>query len=145
MLSKEELLIDRFKISNIWPDMWNYRMYQGQIIELKKLNSGGYGYPTKGNTFYKSFFENYPHLFQPLPWWSDRKPEDLPRYIKGMERVYEVAAWRKDIIGWPLPMNKVEANIKDDTENSANIEWHFFKDKFLPATLTEYEAFNQKK
>lgn len=26
--------------------------------------------------------ERYPHLFQLLPWWSDRKPEDMPQYYK---------------------------------------------------------------
>lgn len=30
----------------------------------------------------QGFFDNYPNLFQSLLWWSDRKPEDMPEYVK---------------------------------------------------------------
>lgn len=25
--------------------------------------------------------EKYPHLFKPLQWWEDRKPEEMPQYV----------------------------------------------------------------
>jgi hypothetical protein len=26
--------------------------------------------------------KDFPHLFQPLPWWSDREISDMPEYVK---------------------------------------------------------------
>jgi hypothetical protein len=141
MLIPDELLLDRFKVATTWPDMSNYEMYQGQIIKLVKLNSGGFGHPTKGNTFYKSFFENYPHLFQPLPWYADRKQEDMPAFIKCDERVWKITEWKKDIVGRFFPMNEIDA--EGESENFANIKWHFCAEKFLPCTSEEYNEWKQ--
>jgi hypothetical protein len=81
-MTTEELLRPRYKVINIWPDMSNYGHYQGQIITMLKLNGGGIGWPTSKVTFYPAHFDNYPHLFQPLEWWMERKAEDLPEYLQ---------------------------------------------------------------
>lgn len=41
--------------------------------------------------------ENYPHLFRLMHWSEERKPEDMPKYVK---RVYngEVLYYEKEII-----------------------------------------------
>ncbi len=32
--------------------------------------------------YFKFNIDNYPHLFQKIEWWEDRKPEDMPDYVK---------------------------------------------------------------
>ena len=91
----------------------------------------------------KKEFDKSPHLFKKLHWADERPVEQMPMYIKGRERVYEVTGWSKDIIGHFYPKNKVEVLIKDDSENFSNIEWHFFKDQFIPVTPADYEAYLQ--
>lgn len=86
--------------------------------------------------------KDYPHLFQPLPWWSDRKAEDMPAFIKCDERVWKIAEWKKDMLGRFFPVNEVET--EGETKNFANIKWHFAGDKFLPATIEEYEQYKQR-
>jgi hypothetical protein len=86
--------------------------------------------------------EPYPHLFQPLPWWSDRKVDEMPAFIKCDERVWKISEWRKVIVGRFFPMNEVDT--EGETENFANIKWHFASERFLPATREEYEAYNQQ-
>jgi hypothetical protein len=80
-MNKEELLMPRYKVINIWPDMSNYGHYQGQVITMIKLNDGGMGWPTFKVTFYPSFYDNYPHLFKPIHWADDRRVEDMPEYV----------------------------------------------------------------
>jgi len=36
---------------------------------------------------------NYPHLFQKLEWWMERKPEEMPQYISIGKSVYPVVEW----------------------------------------------------
>ena len=123
MLSKDELLRDRYKCIAI-DTSESFKV--GEILTHP---------PEWGARFWVTpsdriiiHPEKYPHLFQPLPWWSDRKPEDLPEYVKNDRGLcFRVDSWR----------------IEDDA--------FFFKDgpaslrNKLPATRAEYEAYQQSK
>jgi hypothetical protein len=37
-----------------------------------------------------SFFSDYPHLFRKLEWWEDRKVEDMPKYFRNKNGVFEI-------------------------------------------------------
>jgi hypothetical protein len=147
MLTVEELQMPRFRVKNTYPGMHVDSFSLGQIITLATHETDGWVYMPSlhnpGSYMRIGFFELFPHLFEPLPWWKERRVEDMPRYIKGKERIYEVTEWRKDMLGWFYPRNKVDGSTKDDTENFANIEWHFFKDQFLPCDEADYNAYLQ--
>jgi hypothetical protein len=82
-MTKEELLRPRYKVINIWPDMDKMALCQGEIITLDKQFVNKQACIRRGDsTLYDAFFDNYPHLFQPLEWWEERAPEDMPKYLK---------------------------------------------------------------
>jgi hypothetical protein len=89
--------------------------------------------------------EPYPHLFQPLPWWSGRKLEDMPAFIRfksdhlGFKAgsVYECSNWSKQIE--PFCIGFITGSGKYDKCGMPPGDW------LLPATREEYEAFNQQK
>jgi hypothetical protein len=146
-MTPEQLLVPRIKVIDKYPGMEAEPFYVGQIITLTMHESDGYIHiPLKhipGSYMRKEFFETFPNIFQPLPWYLDRKQEDMPAFIKCDERVWKIKEWKKDIIGWFYPMNEVDA--EGESENFANIKWHFAKEKFVPCTLAEYEAYQQSK
>lgn len=76
-LTKEQLLQKRFKFISPYPGShWEV----GDIFE--HINNDIYAvahYPVK---MLDVVLETYPHIFQPLPWWSGRKPEDMPGYLR---------------------------------------------------------------
>jgi hypothetical protein len=76
--------------------------------------------------------ENYPHLFKKLEWWEDRKPEQMPQYVKGLKAVKKLlkVEYHTD----ECPSFLLEGS---DIWSPAWI--------FLPATETEYVAFINKK
>lgn len=83
-MSIEELLRPRYKVVAIWPDMGDYKYFHGQIIEMQDFDSNGQWYiKTKKSTLYDAFFDSYSNLFKKLNWWEERKPEDMPEYVKG--------------------------------------------------------------
>lgn len=62
-----DLMKPRYKVIADWPGS---PLVVGQILipEGDKLDKDG--------------FAKHPHLFQPLQWWEDRKPEEMPEYLK---------------------------------------------------------------
>lgn len=40
-------------------------------------------------------FTPYPHLFQPLEWWEERKVEDMPEYVRhtSVNKIEKVIRW----------------------------------------------------
>jgi hypothetical protein len=81
-MKTEELLRPRYKVTNIWPDMGRDRYHQGQIIELSIKDKEQWCKVERDLTTYEAFYIQYPHLFEPLPWWKDRKLEEMPVYVK---------------------------------------------------------------
>lgn len=144
MLTVEELLVQRYKAIAPFPqsslkvgDIISFELAHVEIAQYSALSGDPISLAVPEREVKK-----YPHLFQPLPWWSDREVEDMPPYIKCDERVWKITEWKKDILGRFFPMNEVDT--EGETENFANIKWHFASDKFLPATREEYELFKQK-
>ncbi len=74
MLTKEQLLQPRYLCTGTLGKilMPGYTFAHGNIVEPDEA------YP-------KWFFDDFPHLFKPLPWWYGRTVEDLPKYVKFSE------------------------------------------------------------
>jgi len=137
-MTKDELLTLRYKVINIWPDMSNYGHYQGQVITMAKLKDGGIGWPTNNVTFYPAHFDNFPHLFEPLPWWKERKVEDMPEYVKSIKQEYDYGLKVGEIIKvkeW-LRISKTMYVIQ-----GPNREYH--PDCLIPATEADYNTYLQ--
>jgi len=73
--------------------------------------------------------ELYPDVFTPIPWWKDRKPEDMPEYVKD-GRVFKIIKW-----------TTVEDAIYYDEIDKQNGCVHFYMKNTLPATEAEYNAY----
>lgn len=137
-MATEELLYPRYKVTNPWPDMGRDGYYQGQIITLR-LHDGRQWYQRqKDLTIYEAFFQNYPHLFQSLPWWSDRKPEEMPEYVKCVKTPdQKIMPGQLFKVKWCTP----------SAGRAATGQWVVVDTNcFAPATLAEYEQhINQQK
>lgn len=117
-----ELLKPRYKVIADWPGM---KFDVGEIL---------FESYTKGltNDYIKNgWCDKYPHLFKPLQWWEDRKPEEMPKYLKlkpGQEWVSKPIHY---ILAYDVICpDKESGTFQPQLEN------------FIPATETEYN--NQK-
>jgi hypothetical protein len=87
-----------------------------------------------------SEFDKYPHLFQPLPWYSERDVKDMPEYVKVEEYFGEKKVFKID----KYFQNKFDEyyglTIGTDTGRL------YLKNACaLPATELEYTAYQQSK
>ena len=76
-LTKEQLLIPRYKCISLW--MFEPKSTLGAIYEQPSVPRGGQ-WTAMWNWWDE--LSRHPHLFQLLPWWSDRDTEDMPEYVK---------------------------------------------------------------
>lgn len=65
----EILLKPRYKVIALWP---------GTDYDLGNIVFD----PSPANQKNFFFFDNYPHLFQPLSWWQEREVGEMPEYMK---------------------------------------------------------------
>lgn len=113
MKAVEELLIQRYKVIAPYPRS-TYTI--GEIVVVGQM----------GKETQIKYFE-YPNIFQPLPWWSDRKVEDMPKYLQCPSRgtFHKVDEWHK-------------ASFIADGRTKKQLA------NYIPATRAEYEAYHQQ-
>lgn len=87
-LSKEELLKPRIKIIAPWPGM------ECQVGDIINIPSPDWVYSKKEHCD-ADYFMYWPHLFRKLEWHENRKPEDMPEYVKWKSRgeIVKVKNW----------------------------------------------------
>src|SRR4051812_40933853 len=78
-MSPEELLKPRYKVIADYPKSL---YYVGDIINAGTTSEDCIYCDREGPRM-----RHYPHLFEPLPWWKDRKVEDMPEYVKVINEV----------------------------------------------------------
>jgi hypothetical protein len=148
MLTTEELLRDRFRVV---ADYFYSPYKVGDIITVQypdrsvhltttrhrdefgeMVNTAHYHHPND--------LKNFPHLFQPLPWWSDREPEQVEGlYIKCRDgRIGQI---KKHVAS----DNGVAslAFFKFDADDQVGHYYYNMHPEI--ATLADYEAYNQQK
>lgn len=143
-LSVEELLRPRYKVISDYPqppfneETDEHKFIEGDLLVQGNVNGiitfrryGRLGHMSVGVPCI-AHPEKYPKIFQPLPWWSDRKPEDMPKYLR----------WRtKDQI---LKIVRYDDNGEFYYLNENDI-CGYCTDYTNPATEDEYTAYiNQK-
>ena len=142
MLSKEELLRDRYKVI---ADYF-YSPYKiGDIITVQYPDRSVHLTTTRhrdefgemvdtARYHHPNEMKNYPHLFKPLQWWSYRKREDMPLYVKSKDSFYRVDRWTGSFqnVHW------IGCYVHGDVK-------FIYSDNLSPATIEEYEQYNQQK
>lgn len=85
-MKPEDLLKPRYKVIADYP---GNKLKVGDIlIKYVFPETENYCYVTNpeilllGDNLRKEEVEQYPHLFKKLEWWEERKPEDMPEYVK---------------------------------------------------------------
>lgn len=118
MMTPEELLRPRYKVIADYP---GNNMAVGKIIQFD-------WYLENQRIELCYYYNKYPHLFQPLQWWEDRKPEEMPEYVKYCDTSMYFPV---DVVcrGSEAPFNAYE----------------FTADRFLPATEKEYLEYIKQK
>ena len=103
----------------------------GRILEQDDLQYFNYDH-----------FNKYPHIFRPLQWWEQRKPEEMPEFVKftadymGFTKVevYRLENWGDQLEKGFIPFRKSE-----DKYGLCAVPPYF--NQIEPATLSEYEAY----
>lgn len=94
--------------------------------------------PGRHRSYSDHMIEGYSHLFQKLEWWQDRKPEEMPKYVKSISghdigRVYKVANPNQDGRVW---------HIDGEIEFGHLRRWAA---GYMPITLEEYNSYINSK
>lgn len=106
--------------------------YPGSKIKVGDI------YQPPDNKEIKSFWNKYPHLFQPLPWYAERDKKEVlaVKYLKNNDGVYKVKEWLYEPHPkfWVVAVWGIEKCLRE--------EWKDFylhtRPSLLPATETEY-------
>lgn len=73
----EDLMIPRYKVIADFP-FNNYYKVGGIITDHKNISARN----ENGHAVFACSFSEFPNIFLPISWWEDRKPEDMPMYLK---------------------------------------------------------------
>lgn len=88
--SIEMLLRPRYKVIAPWPEMGRWLAEVGDIITEYPTgtarNQNGDAVPTFE-------WDTFPHLFRKLEWWEERRPEEMPGYVKTSDSIFKVDKW----------------------------------------------------
>lgn len=161
-MSADELLKPRYKVIADYP---------GNIIPIGSIfwddiESINIITPTGSKSIQSSYpyrhKDKFPHLFKKLEWWEDRKPEEMPEYVKVIREdcvkdtglyckvfrwsVYDdkfpivTGQYGAELEGYtPLYLVRPELNFPGQVYGRLNAT------HLLPATAAEYEQYiNQK-
>lgn len=75
-MTKDQLLQQRFKVIGPYPDS---EFKVGDILDRDWCRYENDD-EDSGVTIWK--ISDFPHLFEPLPWWKDRDVKDMPEYVR---------------------------------------------------------------
>lgn len=122
-MNTEELLKPRYKVIADYPKS----LYEvGTILNAGWRSEDCIYCDTEGPRW-----RHYPHLFKPIEWWEERKPEDMPEYVKGnvgsFFRVMKVAHPNQNFRLF---------HIEDEIEHR-----FAYKGQYEPATKEDYETY----
>lgn len=135
-MTPEELLIRRYKMIAPVPFEPAKSMYNvGDIFTDDGKNTVR---NQNGDAVYPVEWDKYPHLFKPFAWWEDRKPEDMPRFVKRLRNDKSIEVMR---------VLDPRCNMRKFGHEPNTIEHRFIYPDgtgYIPATLEEYNAYINK-
>lgn len=140
-LPVDELLKPRIKRINKWPGMPH------NCPELLKISGDRFYFPFDLDMelgYPLSCLSEWSHLVRPLEWWEDRKPIDLPVYVKlnpentnDNGQVFKILSIKE----YADDLSICHSNSESDGpfENHVHIKY------FIPATHAEYLSYINSK
>jgi len=137
-MTTEELLVKRYKVIGPYP----FSPYKvGDIISPK--NGDVNFIAAKTETYYHflpiSKICEMENLFEPLPWWKERRVEEMPEYLKCLSPNYK---WIKgDIVKVDKWIESFGSTLRFYSPDTDKITHHPFS--FIPATEADYNAYLQ--
>lgn len=137
MKTVEELLKPRYKVIADYPGN------QNPIGTILKTFNCWHDFTIK---FWCKSNDKYPHLLQPLPWWSDRELGDMPEYLKIIKSPMLTAQYLS-----PGDIVKAHKHFSCSQGKHNKMGCQIFGDDFcsygntIPATGEEYKLFKQQK
>lgn len=141
-MTTEELLIERYKVIAPYPHS-PYKVgdiikpNNGRFVLTQTSHRDEWGETVRTEHLHKiEVAKEYGNLFEPLPWWKDRKVEDMPQFVRSIKQEYEYGVEVGRVVKvkeWVL-ISETMYVIQSKTR-----EYH--PSCFLPATKEEYEAY----
>lgn len=105
MLTKEEFLKPRYKVIGDWPARF---FFMGSILTVTLEQNGELSITIDCEEVRREYYtwdvetqgghlDDFPHLFEKLPWYKHRRAHEMPRYVKWAQsmpvQVAEVVQW----------------------------------------------------
>src|SRR6478752_5959492 len=129
-MTPENLLNPRYKVIADYPGC---PFKVGQILEKVKVASG--------KEFVRGMFhqpEDFPANFKKLEWWEERKPEEMPEYVKSIMQEYTYGVKVGVII-----KVKEWARLCDAMYAIQSRKEEYHASCFIPATADDYNTYLQ--
>lgn len=132
-----DLLAPRYKVVAKWPGGYEI----GTILHSDNAGElwnevAGYCWSNCG--IREKDVEKYPALLRKLEWWEDRKPEELPPYIRIKDVIHKVSRWALNMSGDLLPW---KSGFTEHNEYPTIIITYNWRRSAQPATEEEYNAY----
>jgi hypothetical protein len=139
-MTTEELLIERYKVIAPYPHS-PYKVgdiikpNNGRFVLTQTTHRDEFGETVRTEHLHKSdVAKYYPHLFQRLEWWEDRKPEEMPGYVKWDYKPKVDSEVMKNYVRKVEGWQQANYGVITDGQTTASRHW-------LPATLEDYTAY----
>jgi hypothetical protein len=134
--SIEDLLKPRYIIENEWVDC----PYPNGTILVPIKHSNGFG-PEEWEPGMYAFtiedLDKYPYLTRKLSWWEERKPEEMPEFVKYAENGMVAKVDRFDMETTSAWFMYLEGGIHPYCPGGSALE----NTHWLPATESEYSEY----
>jgi hypothetical protein len=139
----EDLLKPRYRVIALWPycDEAIGTIYSPRPVEQRLWvvmgEASGFIHPSDKNRCTSAHYERFPHLFKKLEWWEDRKPEEMPQYVKYAENGMVAKVDRFDMETTSAWFMYLEGGIHPYCPGGSALE----NTHWLPATESEYNEY----
>ncbi len=134
-----DLMNRRVKITNWYPGcpFMPDEIASGVILEISRYPFDCFRFD--GHVFNVQSVERAVANFRELSWWEDRKPEEMPLFVKKDGNVFKIKDWNNSHVPFIFVDTTVHTGfIKECTES-------VLYPPYFPATKEEYEAHHQTK
>ncbi len=143
-MTTEELLKPRYKVV---ADFWRNPFKVGEILmprEQGKVWQPLLGISILEDDLWEALTENkYPHIFDKLGWWQERKPAQMPKYVKDEAgEVFEVVE-QGETTPSDVKLQNIFTGAAAKRKTPSRYGWHTLYDLF-PATEQEFSEQNKK-
>jgi hypothetical protein len=142
-----ELLKPRYKVIADYPKC-PFEIGQVLIQDMSTVGEVFALWSEVGERFISNWIDKdvickYPHLFQKLEWWQERKIDEMPEYIETGGAVRKFKQLHKD---WGIQLYDYPGEIEyEDGVHNDNAYEIFSIEDCLPATLSQYTTFIKNK